>query len=233
MTTWDPQRQLQEMTWFEKLRGVAWSRSVWLAEWSQLASQDWWWAIQKATKKEFKDLCPFELTRGRGDQTMAYGETPAITILELLRDLEAQPPLRFVDLGSGRGSPSLVTASLGYPSKGIEIQSEFVERANRIAQNLKLPAEFEVGDFLNQPWPEADLYFCDATAFDDSQRQKLLEQLLKLDSALVILGHFEPQHTRLRLLKRRRLPVYWGVGEFALFELIPTDSVGGTTDSPG
>lgn len=219
MPYWQPENQLRGMGWFSKLRAVVWARSIWLAEWAQFRSKPWWWKMHAEVKRAFKDLCPFELARQRNDVRYTYGETPAITVVGLLDRLGAQPPLRFVDLGCGRGYPCFAAAGVGYQALGWELQEELVERANRAAAQLELPARFEVGDFLNDPLPEADIYFADVTALEPADQQALLERLLEKEESYLILGDFNPQSDRLERLGQHSLPVYWGVAEFYLFQV--------------
>jgi ubiquinone/menaquinone biosynthesis C-methylase UbiE len=53
---------------------------------------------------------------------------------------------RILDIGCGPGRHSLELARRGYTSVGVDISSEFIKYANKIATEEKLMAEFLVAD---------------------------------------------------------------------------------------
>ncbi len=129
------------------------------------------------------------------------------------------PGARFVDLGSGRGLAALSAASLGYPAEGLEFFPEYVERANRVAAELRLPARFTQGDLVQDPWPEGELYYLASTAFGQETRQRLLERLSGLPPRALVatLDWSLPLEGRAAFY----LPVTWGL---ALCQLYATES---------
>lgn len=143
-----------------------------------LGRQKWWWRLHRALPRHFRGIRPYRLERAHPERdSLAYGETPAISIQHLLRASGLESGARFVDLGSGRGLAALSAASLGYPATGLEFFPEYVERANNLATELGLPARFKQGDLVTDPWPEGELYYMASTAFGRDTRQRLLTRL--------------------------------------------------------
>ncbi|HBE67274.1 MAG TPA: hypothetical protein DDW52_03905 [Planctomycetaceae bacterium] len=55
---------------------------------------------------------------------------------------------RFCELGSGFGVAALLAAQRGLEAVGIEVETNLVEQACRLAETLKLSAEFYTGSFV-------------------------------------------------------------------------------------
>lgn len=143
--------------------------------------------MHRALPRHYRGLRPSRLERTHPDRdSLAYGETPAISVRRLLQVSGLAPGARFVDLGSGRGLAALSAASLGYPARGLEFFPEYVERANALARELGLPAAFQGGDLVTDPWPEGELYYLASTAFGRSTRQRLLERLPGLPGGALV-----------------------------------------------
>lgn len=175
-----------------------------------MGRQTWWWRLHRALPRHFRGIRPYRLERTHPDRdSLAYGETPAISIQRLLRACGLAPGSRFVDLGSGRGLAALSAASLGYPASGLEFFPEYVERANRLAVELDLPARFKQGDLVTDPWPEGELYYLASTAFGRETRQRLLQRLPGLPAGALVatLDWTLP----LEGLYSFTLPVTWGL----------------------
>ncbi len=94
-----------------------------------------------------------------------------------------------------------------------------MERSNRVASELKVPARFTRGDLLLDPWPEGELYYLASTAFGQETRQRLLERFSGLPAGALVatLDWSLPLEGRAAFY----LPVTWGL---ALCQLYATES---------
>lgn len=147
-----------------------------------------------------------------------FGETPILTTVRLLEVAEAHlgRPTRFVDLGCGRGVTCLTAASLEISAVGFEKEPAWVEAAQRVARQLALPATFEAGDFLHAGWPEGALYLVVATAYPEEMRAEIAQRLGELASGVLTADWTLPEES-FTSLWQGRLPVDWGVAQFALW----------------
>lgn len=195
---------------------LTWNFSVYLSELIKLRNQPWWRQLKKGLKQEFRDLDPNKMVYNmRGPYhvgSLAFGETPVLSVLKILETLQLPKGATIVDIGSGRGVPCLTAAALGYKSIGLEYFAVYTERSERIARSMGLDATFRSGNFLHQPLPEADAYLVSATAFPEDTRAALKEKLDQCASKIVaqdwILG--SPwEHERMQ-----KLPVSWGTAQF-------------------
>jgi SAM-dependent methyltransferase len=92
---------------------------------------------------------------------------------------------RILDIGCGPGRHSLELARRGYYSIGVDISSEFIKYANRIATNQKIKAEFLVADArelnLNQEFDGA-ICLCEGAfglAGNEENHRKVLQGVYK------------------------------------------------------
>lgn len=198
-----------------------WSASLNLYELLTLGRHGWWWKLHQGMHRHFRGLNPDAQVRElRGDDpgSLAYGETPAVSTLRMLQLSGLPKGSRLVDLGSGRGMVALVAAAVGYPSVGIEFFESFVERARLLAREMKVPAEFVCGDFLEAPLPEGDLYLVPATAYPESVRVPLEERLRRLPRGTRVITQDWLLGKKFQCLGSVRLPVTWGTALFTFYE---------------
>ncbi|MEW6282076.1 MAG: methyltransferase [Candidatus Eremiobacterota bacterium] len=153
-------------------------------------------------------------------ESLAYGETPAVSVRRLLQVAGLEPGQRLVDLGSGRGLAACAAACLGFRAAGLEYFSRYVEGARQVAADLGLEVPFECGDFLTAPWPAGDLYYLASTAFGDRTRAALLPRLLELPAGTRVATLDwvleEPEFVGLAAV---HVPVTWGVARACVYEL--------------
>ena len=179
--------------------------------------QGWWWKLHWALSREFRDLNISKLVNeksGGNPGELSYGETPAMTLQRILTLAELPPEGRFVDLGMGRGLAAMAAACLGYRGAGIEVLPEYLGRAQKVADRLKLDVDFRQGDMLNSPWPAGDLYLLNSTAFPASFREQLVPRLKELEvGSLVVTYDWELTQPEFDNIATVRLPVTWGTVE--------------------
>jgi hypothetical protein len=195
---------------------LTWNFSLYLSELVRLRKQAWWWQLKRGLKREFRDLDPNKMVYNmRGAfhvDSLAFGETSPLSVLKILKTLDLPQGATLCDIGSGRGVPCLVAAALGYKTIGLEYFAVYTERAQRIAEQMKVDATFVSGNFLNKPLPKADAYLVSATAFPEEVRAQLKQKLDEQAQIVVaqdwILG--PPwEHERMQ-----KLPVSWGTAQF-------------------
>lgn len=118
-----------------------------------------------------------------------------------------------MDLGSGRGLTVLTACQAGFRASGLEYFAESVERSRLAAADLGLQAEFEVGDFLEAPWPAGDLYYLASSAFGERTRRRLATRLAgELPAGtLVITLDWVLDPADFEGLNTLPIPVTWGV----------------------
>jgi SAM-dependent methyltransferase len=194
------------------LRRLTWRRSLDLYDTLRFCGCSWFWKVHFRLWREYRH---HSLKRPEGSFT--YGETPTSSIVEVLKSLSLAPGQRLVDLGSGRGLPCLVAASLGYEAFGLEYFGEHVERSQRVADVLGLAAHFQVGDFLTDPWPVAEAYFTCSTAFDKDVRAALEVRLGQLPDSTWLVTQDWNLAGPFQLVRSQRLPVTWGTANFRYF----------------
>lgn len=196
---------------------LTWNLSIRLSELFKLGRQRWWWQMHSALKKEFCDLNPNRMVLNmRGPyhvESLAYGETPALSVLKILDTLQLPPGSLLVDLGSGRGVPCLTAAARGYRSLGLEYFAVYTERSERVARQLGWPAEFISGNFLRRPLPAADAYLVSATAFPEDLRQQLLALLQETPVSSWVVAQDWVLGPPFVLDRMQQLPVSWGIAK--------------------
>ena len=196
-----------------KMGGWAWALGLSFVELCSLGLQPWWWRLHWAMWREFRDLSITETVRLHGGESpgsLAYGETPTLTLHKILELSGVPLGSRFVDLGSGRGVTVLGACLLGYEARGLELVGGYVERARRAAERLDISAEFVLGDLLKHQWPEAELYLLNSTAFSPEFREALLERLTKVGDALLVTYDWSLPSEEFVELRAHRFPVTWG-----------------------
>jgi SAM-dependent methyltransferase len=198
--------------------GLLWKLSLDLHDALRFGGRRWFWKLHLGLWREYQR---HSLLHQEGSLT--YGETATSTVVEVLSNLGLQPGQRILDLGSGRGLPVLVAASLGFESFGLEFFPEHVARSQRVADRLRLNAHFRAGDFLSLPWPEVDAYFTCSTAFQPDLRVNLRARLSDAPAGTWIVTQDwdltgpDPEHSPFELVRSQKLPVTWGTAVFRYY----------------
>lgn len=193
---------------------LAWAGGLSLLEVLRFGPCWWWWRLRWAVIQEYRGFDIQEVvsrhTAG-GAQELSYGETPTVTLARLFELADLEPRARFVDLGSGRGLTVLAAALMGYEACGLELLEEYVKRARNVARRLKIQAEFRHSDILEEPWPEAELYLLNSTAFPQGFRDRLTPRLASLQRASIIVTYdWELSDEFFQEISSLRLPVTLG-----------------------
>lgn len=202
--------------WFGPLGALAWTASLDLYEAATLGRTPWWWRLRRSLRKHSRGLDSDRLARRvQGDvpESLAYGETPAVSVLRILQVSALPPGATFLDLGAGRGLAACVAACAGYPASGLEYFEEHVRVARRVAADLELACRFEQGDFLSAPLPRADLTYACSTAFGEKTRLALGPRLAETlaPGALLATLDWIPDPDAFEALQSFYIPGTWGV----------------------
>ena len=198
---------------------LTWNLSLQAWEAVRLGTHSWWWRLRWEQWRNFAGFDEFAQVhrfQPEGPGSLSPGYAPPITVVHALGGISAGS--RFLDLGSGRGIPCLVAAILGHLSHGLEIFPAYVERSQRIADRLSLPARFQQADFEECEWPACDLCWISSSAFSAPLRQRLLGRLLELPPATLIITQDWTLPDPFRLRKMQVLPVSWGTARFTFWQ---------------
>ncbi len=203
---------------------VAWGTALSLYECCLLGHRAWWWQMHYGLWKAYRGWNPDKVLAGLSEteyrDTLAYGETPASTVLRMLEIARSHFPEAesLLDLGAGRGIMAMTAAASGWEVMAVEYLGEFVERSQPLTSRLGLSVSWVKGDFLELPLPPCDLLHIAATAYPEATRQALQEKLAiecEPDQGIVTQDWILDEE-RFEALLGARLPVTWGSSYFTL-----------------
>lgn len=146
--------------------------------------------------------------------TLAYGETPAVSVLKMLALCHTHFPhaQSLLDLGAGRGIVAMTAAANGWDAVALEYLQEFITRSEPLTQRLAWPVYWLKGDFLTLTLPQSDIIHVAATAYPQTTRdllgQRLAEQCQDHQGILTQDWILDDQY--FEALAGFRLPVTWG-----------------------
>ena len=109
------------------MRGLPWALALNFYELAVFGLQPWWWRLHWAVFKGYRGLNPGRIVRDAGGDdpgALAYGETTALALRQILEWAGLKPPARILDLGSGRGLVVLASLLQGFEAHGIELLQE-------------------------------------------------------------------------------------------------------------
>jgi SAM-dependent methyltransferase len=195
-----------------------------LHEWSRLGGQAWWWKLHWGLWRAYRGWHPHRalgsLPEAERQDSLAYGETPAYTVLRALGLCRRHYPeaRSLLDLGAGRGTLALTAAANGWNVVAIECLEDLVARSQPVSAALGWPVRWVQGDLLTLPHPRFDILHVAATAFPDAMRQTLANRLAEeCDSGQgLLLQDWILDDDRFEPLAGVRLPVTWGTSYFTL-----------------
>ena len=220
---WDGDLQRSRLRGFARLKAILWRRSLWLYQTYCLHGTEWYWPLLRALRAGPSQGHLFSRARVK-TAADTFGETPILTTVRLLQAIESvygPLPSPFVDLGCGRGVTCLTAASLGYASVGLEQEADWTVAAQKVADQLTLPAHFQAADLRTAEWPEGGTFLAVATAFPAEMREEILGRWLvqPRDRSLFVTVDWELPVQQFERLWGSRLPVDWGTAQFALWSL--------------
>lgn len=165
---------------------------------------------------------PFSISKrflmNKGEEDIyAYGETPLASLDIIAKEAQIGSNDRVYELGAGRGRSCFWLHSFcGCTVLGIEHIPEFVERANRIKNKLKIDGvDFICADICDVDYSEATVCYLYGTCLDDKTIKKLVNKFSKLPSGTKIITVSYPlteytEKTFFEVMKRFTVPYTWG-----------------------
>ncbi len=211
---------------------LAWGTALSLYECVLLGDKAWWWKMHYGLWKAYIGWNPDRVLDSLTDEeyrdTLAYGETPASTILRALAICRHHFPDAdsLTDLGAGRGMIAMTAAANGWDVLALEYLKEFVKRSEPLTRRWGWSVDWVQGDFLVLPLPCSDIIHVAATALPLDTRQ-LLENKFAAECGPeqgILLQDWILDEERFEALVGIRLPVTWGSSYFTLHR--PKQNVG-------
>ncbi|MEW6734074.1 MAG: hypothetical protein AB1489_22290 [Acidobacteriota bacterium] len=187
-----------------------------------LARFGWWWRLRAVFLLYYITDSPFGVIKREGQrapvaqQNLIYGETPCLTIRDILAELCPQDGDHFVDLGCGRGLVAFfVRFYYRIPVTGVDVIPTFINRAGRIAHRLSLSGI----DFMreNLSWVTLEqigrgtIFYLAGTTFEEELLEKiaLRLELLPPGVRLITLSEALPSE-RFRVVAIKPYFFSWG-----------------------
>jgi len=156
-----------------------------LKELGAYGTRGWWWNFQVLLYFSYLLERPYgimEKNRGKVpvcEENLVYGETPLLTVKELLGSLEINKDDIFFDQGCARGLACFYAGMLfGNPCHGIDIIPQFIRKAQAIQKSLHLKnIHFREGNVLDADLSDGTIFYIAGTTFDDDTLKELGKKL--------------------------------------------------------
>ncbi|MCL5773836.1 MAG: hypothetical protein M1536_05590 [Firmicutes bacterium] len=174
---------------------------------------------------------PYSIVMKEGPQTgisrdnLIYGETPLITMRDILKEAGVTKRDIFYDLGSGRGiTVFLANLYFGIPAAGIEAVPTMADKSYKIKEKMGLKeAQFYQGDFLQADISLGTIFYIAGTTFDDETINKLKKKLSALKKGVKIITlSFPVESPYFKLIKKKKFKFSWGEAEVYFHERTKT-----------
>lgn len=203
---------------------LAWGVALSLYESCLLGHKAWWWQMHYGLWRAYLGWNPdkvlAELPPEEYRDTLAYGETPASTVLKMLEICRQHFPDAdsLLELGAGRGILAMTAAANQWDVMAVEYLRVFVERSEPLTLQLGWPVQWVRGDFLVLPLPPCDIVHVAGTAYPEATRQKLADKFANEcgPEQGIMLQDWILDDERFETLVGVRLPVTWGSSYFTL-----------------
>lgn len=165
---------------------------------------------------------PFSISKRflmkRGEREIyAYGETPLSTLEKITKECQINSNDCVFELGCGRGRTCFwLNSFVKCKVVGIEYVPEFIERALRIKNKLKIDnVEFRLEDFTKTDYSGATVCYLYGTCLDEKTIQTLIKKFLKLPAGSKIITVSYPltdytDDPRFEVMKRFPGKFTWG-----------------------
>ncbi len=201
--------------------GVAFDWATSAVEMCQFGGRGWWWRLHwEAFRRYFPRgpaLVSTRATRGLRWPALqfTYGETPPVSFIHMLRQIQAGPGTVVVDLGCGRALHLMAAVcALGVRARGYDLVPQFVSRGTLMARSLGIQDALTLieGDILEMPLEDADVVHVVATTWLPRVKNLLLARLsAMLRPGTVVITHaWRLPEPRFTLLGNRDYPTTWG-----------------------
>lgn len=170
---------------------------------------------------------PFSIVMKEGAQTgvskdnLVYGETPLITMRDILKEAGVTKRDIFYDLGSGRGmTVFLANLYFAIPAAGIEALPTMADKSYKIKEKMGLKeVQFYQGNFLQADISFGTIFYIAGTTFDDETIQKLKKKLSGFKKGVKIITlSFPIESPYFKLIKKKRFKFSWGEAEVCFHE---------------
>jgi len=137
---------------------------------------------------------PFSISKrfliAKGESNIyAYGETPLTTLEKIANECSISKKDCVYELGCGRGRTCFWLHSfIGCKVVGIEMVPEFVERAKRITEKLKISnLQFQLTDMCTANYDDATVLYLYGTCLEDDTINTLIEKFSQLSAGTKII----------------------------------------------
>lgn len=203
---------------------VAWGTALGVYEFCMLGHRAWWWQMHWGLLRAYMGWNPDHvldaLTEEEFRETLAYGETPAWTVMRMLEMCRQHFPdaESLLDLGAGRGVMAMTAAANEWDVMAMEYLQEFIRRSEPLTMKLGWPVQWVKGDFLVLPFPPCDIVHVAATAYPEETRNALADKLAAEvgPEQGIVTQDWILDEERFETLVGVRMPVTWGSSYFTL-----------------
>lgn len=179
----------------------------------------WWWSLRFNFFRRYVFLRLYGLVMSESarlkhpEENFIYGETPCVTVKNILEIVEVKKGDVFIDLGAGRGLAAFYANLLfGMESHGYELLPTFVRNARKIAVDMNLDnVKFHEKDILEADLSGAKVIYIAGTTFPDKFVKKLSRKLRSApDGAVIITLSYNLPNRWFNLYREMELYFSWG-----------------------
>jgi SAM-dependent methyltransferase len=198
---------------------LIYNTGIFFVELFYFGSKSWWWRLNYQYFLHYLFTNTNRLIRqessttGYPDENFIYGETPCITVRNMIKISCRSRDCLFIDLGCGRGRTVFYYHFLtGSNARGYEIIPTFTTKAERIREKLRVKdVEFINMDILDADISDACLVYVAGTTFSDKFTDKLNNRLQELPEGTVIitLSSSLPS-TSFEQFEKKKMFLSWG-----------------------